>query len=83
MPLIASSAIVVYIYACLCSRKRRSLALTNEAGVALLVCAAGTEACADEGGPGATLEQEDGEDDAEGQAEGGADQEGGEAAVPL
>ena len=44
---------------------------------------AGTETGADEGGPRAALEKEDGEDDAEADAEGGLDEEVREAAVPL
>ena len=51
--------------------------------VALLVRPAGTETGADEGGPRAALEKEDGEDDAEADAEGGLDEEVREAAVPL
>lgn len=54
-----------------------------QAGVALLVRAAGTETDADEGGPRPPLEDEDGEDDTEAEAEGGLDEEVGEAAVPL
>lgn len=54
-----------------------------EVGVALLVGAAGAEAYAGKGGPGSALEQDDGEDDAEAQAEGGLDEEVREAAVPL
>ena len=59
------------------------LALSNETRVALLICATGTETGADESRPCAALEEEDGEDNAEGEAEGGADEKGGEAAVPL
>lgn len=54
-----------------------------QAVVALLVCPARTETRADDGGPRPALEQEDREDDAEAEAEGGLDQEVGEAAVPL
>lgn len=54
-----------------------------EADVALLVGAAGAETDTDEGGPRAALEEEDGEDDAEAEAEGGLDEHVGEAAVPL
>ena len=54
-----------------------------QAPVALLVGAAGTEAGAEEGGPGPPLEEEDGEDDAEAEAEGGFYDEVREAAVPL
>ena len=54
-----------------------------EAVVALLVRATGAEADADKGRPCSPLEQEDGEDDAEAEAEGGLDEEVGEAAVPL
>lgn len=59
------------------------LALSDETRVALLICATSTETGTDEGRPCAALEKEDGEDDTEGEAEGGADEEGGEAAVPL
>jgi len=54
-----------------------------EAGVALLVCAAGAEADTDESGPCPPLEEEDGEDDAEAETEGGLDEEVREAAIPL
>jgi hypothetical protein len=54
-----------------------------QAVVALLVGAPRAEADADQGGPGAALEEQDGEDHAEAQAEGGLDDEVGEAAVPL
>lgn len=54
-----------------------------QAEVALLVCPAGAEASAHNGRPRPALEQEDREDDAEAEAEGGLDQEVGEAAVPL
>lgn len=54
-----------------------------QGGVALLIRAAGTETDADEGGPRPPLEDEDGEDDTEAEAEGGLDEEVGEAAVPL
>lgn len=54
-----------------------------QAVVALLVCPAGAEARAHDGRPRPALEQEDREDDAEAEAEGGLDQEVREAAVPL
>lgn len=57
--------------------------LSNETRVALLIRATSTETCTDESRPCAALEEEDGEYDTEGEAEGGADEEGGEAAVPL
>jgi len=65
------------------SRPSSTLPRPDKARIALLVRAAGAEAEADESGPRAALEEEDGEDDAEGEAERGADEEGGEAAVPL
>lgn len=43
----------------------------------------GAETETDPCGPRASLEEENGEDDAEGDAEAGADEHGGEAAVPL
>jgi hypothetical protein len=58
---------------------RRSL----EAGVALLVRPPRTEPGTDEGGERPPLEEQDGEDDAEAEAEGGLDDQVGEAAVPL
>lgn len=54
-----------------------------EVEVALLIGPAGTETGADERGPRPALEQQDGEDDAEAEAEGGLDEEVREAAVPL
>lgn len=68
--------------------ERRSCLLEGARGllevvVALLVGAAGTETRAEEDGPGAALEEEDREDDAEAEAEGGLDDEVGEAVVPL
>lgn len=54
-----------------------------QAEVALFVCAAGTESDADECRPGAALEEEDRENDAKTEAEGGLDEEVGQAAVPL
>lgn len=51
--------------------------------VALLPCTSGTETETDCRGPCAALEEEDGEDNAEGQAKTGADEHRGEAAVPL
>jgi hypothetical protein len=54
-----------------------------QARVALFVGAAGTEADSDKGRPCAALEQENGEDDAETEAEGGLDEEVGQAAIPL
>lgn len=65
------------------SRPRSTLPRPDKARIALLIRTAGAEAKTDESGPRPALEQEDGEDDAEGEAEGGADEEGGEAAVPL
>lgn len=58
-------------------------ALSNETRVALLIRATSTKTGTDESRPCAALEEENGEDHAEGEAEGGADEEGGEAAVPL
>lgn len=54
-----------------------------QAVVALLVRPAGAEARTHDGRPRPALEQQDREDDAEAEAEGGLDQEVGEAAVPL
>lgn len=51
--------------------------------VALFPGAAGTEAQADESRPRTALEEENGEDDAEGEAKARTDEHGGEAAVPL
>ena len=51
--------------------------------VALLPRSSGTEACAYKCGPSSSLEQEDGEDDTKGGAEGGSDEESAEAVVPL
>lgn len=54
-----------------------------EVEVALLVCPSGTKAGTDEGRPRSALEQQDGEDDAEAEAEGGFDDEVRQAAIPL
>jgi hypothetical protein len=51
--------------------------------IALLPSSSGTETEANEGGPCASLEQEDREHDAEGEAETGADEHRGKAAIPL
>lgn len=51
--------------------------------VALFPCSSGTETKANPGGPGASLEQEDGEDDTKADTEAGTDEHGGEAAIPL
>lgn len=51
--------------------------------IALLICASSTEASADEGGPCSAAEQDNREDDAEAEADGGLDEEVGEAAIPL
>jgi hypothetical protein len=51
--------------------------------VSLLPSTTGTEAEANPGRPGPPLEQQDGEDNTEGQAEGGLDDHGGNGAVPL
>lgn len=59
------------------------LSLSHKAGVALLISAAGTKASSDDSRPGAALEEEDGGDDTEGEAERRADEEAGETAVPL
>jgi hypothetical protein len=60
---------------CLCRRVTHA--------VTLLPGPAGTESEADSCGPHAALEEEDGEDDAEGETEPRADEHGREAAVPL
>ena len=54
-----------------------------QAPVALLVRPASTETGAEEGGPCPPLEEENGEDDAETETEGGFYDEVREAAVPL
>ena len=59
------------------------LSLSDEAVVALLVGASGSETSADDSWPRAALEEKDGGDDTEREAEGRADEEGGETAVPL
>lgn len=51
--------------------------------VALLVGSSGPETGTQVRGPGSSLEQENGEDDAESETEGGLDEEVGEAAIPL
>lgn len=51
--------------------------------IAFLPGSSGTETETHECRPCASLEQEDGEDDAKGGAECGADEEGAEAVVPL
>ena len=51
--------------------------------VALFPCPSSTETETDKGGPCASLEEEDREDDAEGETQAGADQHRREAAVPL
>lgn len=54
-----------------------------EVPVAFLIRPTGTEAGTDEGGPRAALKKEDGEDNAESDAEGGLDKKVGDASVPL
>lgn len=54
-----------------------------EARVALLVCAPSAESEAHDGWPRPPLEQQDGEDDAKAESQGGLYQEVGEASVPL
>jgi hypothetical protein len=54
-----------------------------EAGVTLLVRPPRTEPGTDERGERPPLEEQDGEDDAKAEAEGGLDDQVGEAAVPL
>lgn len=54
-----------------------------EAEVALLVGTAGTETNTDERGPCSSLEQKDGKDNTETEAEGRLDEEVREAAIPL
>ena len=51
--------------------------------VALFPSPSGTETEANPCGPGASLEEENGEDDAEGDAEAGSDEHRGKASVPL
>lgn len=51
--------------------------------VALLPCSAGAEAEAGPDGPRAAPEDEERKDDAEGEADAGFDDEGGETAIPL
>ena len=64
------------------SRGRMGVAVETHV-VALLPCTSSTESETDCRGPRAALEEEDGEDDAEGETEAGADQHRREAAVPL
>ena len=54
-----------------------------QAVVAFLIGAAGTETDADQGRPGTALEEQNGEDDTEAEAEGRLDDQVGQAAVPL
>ncbi len=51
--------------------------------IALLICASGSEACADESGPSSAAEQDNREDDTEAETDGGLDEEVGKAAIPL
>lgn len=81
LTLLATTTTIIIIRSCrLLLQIPRSLL---EAEVALLIGPAGTETDADERGPCSSLEQEDGEDDAETEAEGRLDEEVGKAAVPL
>lgn len=55
----------------------------SQVDVALLVCAASTEASTDESRPSSATEKNDGEDDTETEADGGLNQEVGKASIPL
>lgn len=51
--------------------------------IALFPCSSSTKSETDESRPCAALEEEDGENDAEAETKAGADDHGGEAAIPL
>jgi len=59
------------------------LACLFQGKVTLLIGPSGTEPNTDKGGPRAAFEHENGEDDAEAEAEGGLDEEIRETTIPL